>query len=128
MALDPLSLIILLFFLAVVALALTLWFLLTLRQPTLEPKPARAKVARPAQKAADLDLETSDFNTSNLNATDLNNDDFRGAKAQAKALESTPEPPTSERPAPERPPKRDDAKREDAFERFIKSKNDELEF
>ena len=107
MALDPLSLLILLFFLAVVALALTLWFLLTLGQRRLEPpRPKKAPVRKAAQAVP----------------VDLNNDDFRGAKAK-------PKPPAPERQVPEQPPlERPPSKRDDAFERFIKSKNDELEF
>lgn len=95
MVLDPLSLLILLFFLAAVALALTLWFLLSLFQARLEPEPARQ--ANPQPPAS-------------VTPTDLKNDDFRGAKVKRAAV----------KPAA----KRDD----DAFERFIKSKNDELEF
>ena len=102
MALDPLSLLILLFFLAAVALALTLWFLLTLGQRRLEP-PRPQKAAPPAVRTVPIDLK---------------NDDFRGATAKPKPVEPPPE-----RPATEHPNKRDDA-----FERFIKSKNDELEF
>lgn len=103
MGLNPLSLLILLFFAAVVTLALTVWFLLTLREPGLELKPPhKAITPQPAQAVP----------------ADLKNDDFRGAKAKAK--------PTV--PAPERPPPGPTSKRDDAFERFIKSKNDELEF
>lgn len=102
MGLNPLSLLILLFFAAVVALALTVWFLLTLREPGLEPEPPRKAInPQPAQAVP----------------ADLKNDDFRGAKAK-------PTVPAPERPPPERPAQ----KRDDVFERFIKSKNDELEF
>lgn len=103
MGLNPLSLLILLFFAAVVALALTVWFLLTLREPRLEPEPPRKVITPRSVQAVPADLK---------------NDDFRGAKAKAK--------PTV--PAPERPHSGPTSKRDDAFERFIKSKNDELEF
>ena len=122
MALDPLSLLILLFFLAVVALALTLWFLLTLGQQRPEPPRPKTPTRKPVRT-----LPTGAKNTPK-------NDDFRGAAAKPKPAAPVPEQlvtdrPTAEHSTPEPPtPKRPNTKRDDAFERFISSKNDELEF
>ena len=102
MSLEPLPQLILLFFLLLVIAALSFWFLLTLGTPATKPTPRRVvKRAEPLPKAPRAAENAA------------SNDEFRGAKVKTNRRSVT----GGTRKV-----------RDDAFERFIHSKNDELDF
>jgi hypothetical protein len=110
MALPPLVLILLLSYLLLVAATLTVWFTLTMRRP---PPSPRSRAARPEAASTHDEQAFARPPDAPKRASEpvakeqvtVKHDAYRGANA-----------------------KRTTAQSDDPFERFIRSKNDELDF
>ena len=117
---EPLSLLILLFFVLIIATALTLWFLLTLGRGKREVESVdffrRGKPEKPVRPPP----------------PDINNDEVRGARAQHHdPFKRDPAEPHRAEPARKRvrdDQTQSDRDKRDAFENFARSKKDELDF
>lgn len=96
--LEPMSLLLLLFFLMALLALLSLWFLLTLPTRRAAADEAEEAPRERAQPRPPREVPS--------------NDELRGARVQAERRDAKPEA------------KRD----EDLFERFLRAKNDELDF
>ena len=116
---EPLSLLILLFFVLMIATALALWFLLTL--------------GRGKREVESVDFSRRDEPEKPVRppSLEINNDEVRGARAPRRApfrqdpIEPHRTEPTRKRVSDETQSDRD---KRDAFESFAHSKKDELDF